>query len=244
MRLSEHYGAPHISTGDMLRDGGRRGHRLRAQGQGVHGRRQAPARRRHARRRRRAADKPDVVEHGFLLDGFPRTVGQAEALVGLAPIDVAINLEVPEDIVLERISSRRVCANCGRNYSAGVADHDWICDTCGGDVVQRDDDTAEAVAQRLDDLRAETAPPSSGTTRRICWTDRRSRHARRRLRAADRRDRRPARGRPRGGRGAPPRRSSPTMRKAGRVVAEMHDKIRAAIRPGMTTASSTASAAT
>jgi adenylate kinase len=157
--LSEHYGAPHISTGDILREAvasgtafGVRAKDYMDAGQllpdeimlGVVADRLA---------------EPDVREHGFLLDGYPRTVGQAEALVGLTPIDIALNLEVPEQTVLERLSSRRVCEGCGRNYSVTVRpDSDWTCDTCGGRVVQRDDDKPAAIAQRLETYRAETVP--------------------------------------------------------------------------------------
>jgi len=101
----------------------------------------------------------DVLEHGFLLDGFPRTVPQAEALGRFASIDVAVDLQVPEEVVLERISSRRVCANCGRIYSTEAPPAvDWTCDTCGGEVVQRGDDTPEAVAKRLAAYATETQP--------------------------------------------------------------------------------------
>jgi adenylate kinase len=157
--LSEHYDAPHISTGDMLRDAvasgtdfGRKAKEYMDAGQllpddvmlGVVTERLA---------------QPDVREHGFLLDGYPRTVGQAETLVGITPVDVAVNLEVPEQIVLERLSSRRVCENCGRSYSVGVRPgHDWICDTCEGIVVQRDDDKPAAIAQRLATYRELTVP--------------------------------------------------------------------------------------
>ena len=157
--LAEHYGAPHISTGDILREAvasgtafGLKAKEFMDAGQllpdevmlGVVADRLAEA---------------DVREHGFLLDGYPRTVGQAEALVGLTPIDVALNLEVPEQTVLERLSSRRVCEGCGRNYSVSVRPgHDWECDSCGGKVVQRDDDKPAAIAQRLATYRDETVP--------------------------------------------------------------------------------------
>lgn len=157
--LAEHFGAPHISTGDMLREAvasgtafGLKAKESMDAGQllpddvmlGIVAERLA---------------EPDVREHGFLLDGYPRTIGQAEALVGLTPIDVALNLEVPEQIVLERLSSRRTCENCGRTYSVGVRPgHDWICDTCEGRVVQRDDDRPAAIAQRLETYRESTVP--------------------------------------------------------------------------------------
>ena len=71
-----------------------------------------------------------------------------------------IDLDVPREIVLERLSSRRVCRDCGTNYTATAADDRkmWICDTCGGDVEQRADDTPEAVNRRLDLYETQTAP--------------------------------------------------------------------------------------
>ncbi|MEK9939149.1 MAG: nucleoside monophosphate kinase, partial [Ilumatobacter sp.] len=75
------------------------------------------------------------------------------------PIHVVIDLDVPREIVLERISSRRVCRDCGTNYTAtGSETTIWICDVCGGDVTQRDDDTPEAVNRRLDLYETQTAP--------------------------------------------------------------------------------------
>ena len=98
--------------------------------------------------------RADAETRGYILDGFPRTVAQAEALDRITaerPIDVVIDLDVPRDIVLERISARRVCRDCGTNYTAsGNERQPWICDVCGGDVMQRDDDTPDAVNRRLD----------------------------------------------------------------------------------------------
>lgn len=157
--LSEHYGAPHISTGDMLRDAvaagtafGLQAKEFMDKGQllpdevmlGVISDRLAQA---------------DVAQYGFLLDGYPRTVGQAEALVGLTPIDMAVDLTVPEQVVLDRLSSRRVCEGCGRIYSVNhPPERDWTCDTCGGRVVQRDDDQPAAIAKRLEVYRDQTVP--------------------------------------------------------------------------------------
>jgi adenylate kinase len=104
----------------------------------------------------------DAVNRGFLLDGFPRTTVQADALREiLSPFDVdlVLDLEVPTELVLKRLASRRVCSVCGANYSLMQRPkHDWICDSCGGEVVQREDDTEQAIKRRLDLYESETAP--------------------------------------------------------------------------------------
>src|SRR5690348_18139146 len=77
-------------------------------------------------------DRDDTRNRGYILDGFPRTVVQAEALSEItseAPLDMALDLEVPEDVVLERISNRRVCVDCATNYSVrNPPKYDWTCD--------------------------------------------------------------------------------------------------------------------
>ena len=103
------------------------------------------------------------LQDGFVLDGFPRTLPQAQELDRVLdgrPLNLAINLDVPREIVLERLSSRRVCRDCGTNYTAVVADDRkmWICDVCGGDVEHRADDTPDAVNRRLDLYESQTAP--------------------------------------------------------------------------------------
>ena len=94
----------------------------------------------------------DAVNSGYLLDGFPRTLAQAKALDSAIDqaVKLVINLEVATDVVLERLSSRRVCEGCGRTYSvSNPPTSPWHCDTCGGDVVQRADDKPEAISRRL-----------------------------------------------------------------------------------------------
>lgn len=163
LRLSRHYVVPHISTGDTLRQAIRSGSEL-------------------GREARRYLDSGDLVpdeivigmvrerlthadtsHRGFVLDGFPRTVAQAEALEEiLAPngLQLAIDLEIDTSSVLARLASRRVCVDCGANYS--VIDNPprvpGLCDVCGGEVVQRDDDTEAAIRRRLELYEAETAP--------------------------------------------------------------------------------------
>ncbi|MFM7872605.1 MAG: adenylate kinase family protein, partial [Actinomycetota bacterium] len=111
---------------------------------------------------RQRLGQDDARTRGYILDGFPRTVAQAEALDRLAgdrPIHAVIELDVPRELVIERISSRRVCRDCGTNYVASGRDRQpWICDACGGDVVQRGDDTAESVNRRLELYETQTAP--------------------------------------------------------------------------------------
>ena len=101
-------------------------------------------------------------ERGFVLDGFPRNVHQAEMLDDLLTpesLDAVVDLRVPTNLVLKRIASRRVCADCGTTYSTAKPPRvDWICDNCGGEVVQRDDDTEAAIQRRLDLYEKETKP--------------------------------------------------------------------------------------
>jgi adenylate kinase len=102
------------------------------------------------------------LEDGFILDGFPRTLVQAEALdrvlVG-SPLDLVLDLEVPSAVILDRIAGRRVCAKCGNTYHVTQPpEHGWTCDTCGGDVVLREDDTEEAVRRRLELYEEVTVP--------------------------------------------------------------------------------------
>jgi adenylate kinase len=162
VRLSRHYVVPHISTGDMLRTAvkqgtefGRKAKEIMDAGELVPDDVMAGV-----VEERLALD--DTRNRGFVLDGFPRTVPQAEALVEMTQpkgIDLAIDLEVATDVVLARLASRRVCVDCGANYSTDVPPKEnWTCDTCGGEVIQRADDTEDAIRRRLDIYERETAP--------------------------------------------------------------------------------------
>ena len=164
VRLVERWGIPHISTGDILRANVREGTALGTE----------------AKRYMDAGDLvPDEViigmvgdriaqpdtEAGFLFDGFPRTVPQAKALEQLVnerdtPIDVVLRLVVDHNDVVERLTGRRTCAECGRIFHV-VTDPpsgEGRCDGCGGAIVQRDDDREEVVLNRLEVHRTQTAP--------------------------------------------------------------------------------------
>jgi adenylate kinase len=97
---------------------------------------------------------------GFILDGYPRTLAQAEALERIAKIDVIIRLKVPDWIIIERLSSRRICKECGTVYNLKFLKprKEGICDKCGGQLYQRTDDNPEVIKMRLDLYDKETDP--------------------------------------------------------------------------------------
>ncbi|MEX1009305.1 MAG: nucleoside monophosphate kinase [Acidimicrobiia bacterium] len=150
-RLAELFGVAHLSTGALFRDAVARDTKL---GRSVKTLMEAGdlvtdelVLRVVAERLARA----DVRTHGFVLDGFPRTVEQAEALALLlgSQIDIAINLAVNPRVVLERLLRRRVCGDCGRAVQEPGGSDPARCPDCGGPLVRRDDDTRPAIARRL-----------------------------------------------------------------------------------------------
>ena len=104
--------------------------------------------------------KLDDVKTGYILDGFPRTIPQAEALALFSQVDKVVNFELPDKTILERLGGRRVCRACGYNFHMifDKPKKEGICDHCGGEVYQRDDDKNEAIQKRLEVYRAQTAP--------------------------------------------------------------------------------------
>ncbi|MDR2796391.1 MAG: adenylate kinase [Spirochaetaceae bacterium] len=100
------------------------------------------------------------VKDSFILDGFPRTIAQAEALAGFSNIDRVINFDVPDSVVIERLSGRLVCRKCGFNWhkTFNPPEKAGVCGKCGGEIYTREDDRAEAVKKRLDIYREQTAP--------------------------------------------------------------------------------------
>ena len=113
--------------------------------------------------------QPDC-KHGFIFDGFPRTIVQADKLGNFAKINAAVNLNLPQEILVEKAISRRVCKNCGQGYNlANIQNGDYvmppllpkkqgICDKCNGPLIQRADDTVEVVSNRLKIYNDQTAP--------------------------------------------------------------------------------------
>ena len=97
-------------------------------------------------------------ESGYMLDGFPRTIAQAEALDKITNIDLVINIDVDFSLLLDRLCGRRVCKDCGESYHVSRLNGETKCSRCGGELYQRKDDNPETVQSRLDVYNAQTAP--------------------------------------------------------------------------------------
>lgn len=162
--ISNRYSIPHISTGDIFRKNISEGTPLGIEAKAYIDKGQLV---------------PDEVtinmvkdrltwedcKNGYLLDGFPRTVAQAEALEGFLAdrnekLDTALSIEVPSSFILERMTGRRVCPSCGASYHVkfNPPTKAGVCDVCGSDIVQRKDDTEETVSERLEVYERQTQP--------------------------------------------------------------------------------------
>ena len=150
-------GIPQISTGDMLRQAMKAGTEM-----GLSAKRYIEA----------GELVPDEVvigivkdrlqaedcKNGYILDGFPRTVPQAEALAEFAKIDVALNIALDDEVIINRLGGRRVCLKCGATYHTSTLNGSDTCAACGEKLVQRKDDAPETVKNRLAVYAAQTAP--------------------------------------------------------------------------------------
>lgn len=162
VRLSRHYVVPHISTGDMLRAAVKAGTELGIKAQKIMAEGGLVPDDIMVGIVKDRLNQDDTTQRGYILDGFPRTTAQAEDLsliTASQPLDVVVDLDVPAEVVLERLAARRVCVDCGANYSLDEPPrYGWRCDNCGGEVIQREDDTPEAIQKRLDGYERKTAP--------------------------------------------------------------------------------------
>lgn len=157
--ISEKYGIPHVATGDIFRKEVKEGSEL-------------------GKRVEEYLDKGNLVpdelvnevvgkrlsqsdcEDGFVLDGYPRTLPQAEALGEMVDIDLVINLKVSDEVIINRLSNRRICRDCGEIYNLESIppEEEGVCDKCGGELYQRDDDKPEVVRKRLEGYKERAQP--------------------------------------------------------------------------------------
>ena len=162
VRLSHHYVVPHISTGDMLRAAVKGGSDLGMKVKEVMDSGELLGDDLIMEMVGERLAEPDARARGFILDGCPRTTHQAEMLAGLlapADVDLTVDIEVPTMQVLKRLAGRRVCVDCGTNYSLSAPPRvNWTCDICGGEVVQREDDKEDAIRRRLELYERQTTP--------------------------------------------------------------------------------------
>ncbi len=156
-RISDAYKLPHISTGDIFRENIKNGTPIGLQAKSY-------------------IDQgllvPDEVtckivedrisredcKDGYMLDGFPRNLFQAETLDKITHIDLVINIDVDFSLLLDRLCGRRVCKDCGESYHVSRLNGETQCARCGGELYQRKDDNPETVQSRLDVYTAQTAP--------------------------------------------------------------------------------------
>jgi adenylate kinase len=163
VRLSHHYVVPHVSTGDMLRAAVKSGDGLGSKVKENMDSGELLGDDLIMEMVAERLSEPDARARGFILDGCPRTTHQAEVLASLmAPddIDAAVDIEVPTIQAMRRLAGRRVCVDCGSNYSVSAPPKSgtWICDVCGGEVIQREDDIEDAISRRLELYERQTAP--------------------------------------------------------------------------------------
>ncbi len=157
--VAEAYKIPHISTGEIFRAAIREKTPLGQKVQSVIDAGQLVSDDITIELVRERLAKEDA-QKGFILDGFPRTIPQAQALDGIVKIERAVNLDISDKEVVARLSGRRVCKNCNQNYNISFMPPkvEGICDKCGGPLFIREDDRIEAIIKRLEVYRSQTAP--------------------------------------------------------------------------------------
>lgn len=162
--LAAHYSIPHISTGDIMRVNIKQGTALGLEVKSYMDRGELVPDSVTNEMVRLRLNEGDLG-NGFLLDGFPRNVGQAEVLRAISsekksPLDAVLELSIPADEIVARLSGRRTCRNCGKVWHVAFEPSavDGICDLCQGELYQREDDKEEVITRRLEVFKEQTAP--------------------------------------------------------------------------------------
>jgi len=157
VRLAEKYDIPHISTGDIFRYNIKNQTPIGIVAKSYIDKGQLVPDEVTVRIVRERLEKDDC-KNGYLLDGFPRTVDQAEELDKFSTVDAVVNVDVPLGKLMKRLTGRRVCASCGESYHVDYLGGKTSCAKCDGDLIQRADDNEETVGSRLDVYVKQTAP--------------------------------------------------------------------------------------
>lgn len=158
VRISAKYGLPHISTGDMFRENISKGTPIGLKAKEYIDNGMLVPDEVVLDMVAQRLNQPDC-EKGFLLDGFPRTLPQAQALDEKVPVDVVLNIHTDTEVVIERIAGRRVCKSCGGTFNTTLMEGEaTACPTCGGELIQREDDKPETVRKRLEVYIQQTEP--------------------------------------------------------------------------------------
>lgn len=156
-KISDGYALPHISTGDIFRENIKNQTPIGLLAKSYIDKGQLVPDEVTCKIVEGRISQADCAK-GYMLDGFPRTIAQAEALDKIAKIDLVINIDVDFSLLLNRLCGRRVCKDCGESYHISKLNGETKCLRCGGELYQRKDDNPETVQSRLDVYKAQTAP--------------------------------------------------------------------------------------
>ena len=157
-KISDKYGMPHISTGDIFRENIKNQTEIGMLAKSYIDKGQLVPDDVTCRIVEERLSRADCREKGYLLDGFPRTIAQAEALDKITKIDAVVNINIDFSLLMNRLCGRRVCRDCGESYHVSTLNGATTCARCGGELYQRKDDNPETVQSRLDVYTEQTAP--------------------------------------------------------------------------------------
>ena len=156
-RISEKFGLPHISTGDIFRDHIKRQTKIGLLAKSYTDKGQLVPDEVTCEIVKDRLQNADC-KNGYLLDGFPRNLFQAEELDKFSKVDAVINIDIDLSLLMDRLCGRRVCKECGESYHVNFLNGRTTCEKCGGELYQRKDDNEETVGNRLNVYSEQTAP--------------------------------------------------------------------------------------
>ena len=156
-RISEKFGLPHISTGDIFRDNIKRQTKIGLLAKSYTDKGQLVPDEVTCEIVKDRLQNADC-KNGYLLDGFPRNLFQAEELDKFSKVDAVINIDIDLSLLMDRLCGRRVCKECGESYHVNFLNGRTTCEKCGGELYQRKDDNEETVGNRLNVYSEQTAP--------------------------------------------------------------------------------------